>query len=103
MTEQLSILDVCARRHGGDPQSAEAFRRGNKAADRERVYAFIVARGAQGATLDEYSEATGRPPNALSGRFRELFEAKRIYKTLETRPTRTGSPAKVYRAYESRP
>lgn len=97
MTVQLSLLDHCARRHGGNPESDAAFGAGDKGHDRERVYEFIAARGEYGATLDEVSAAFERPPNALSGRITDLHEAAKIYrKPGETRPTRTGANAAVW-------
>lgn len=89
--------DVCARKHGGQPESVEAFTRGDREADREKVYAFLAAQGDEGATLDEVSLAFGRTPNAISGRFTDLHEAHRIYRKPGVfRNTRTDSRAAVW-------
>lgn len=96
-TSEPNGTDVCARRHGGNQQSAAAFKVGDKAKDRERVFQFIHGRGEEGATLDEISEALGRPPNALSGRLTELHEAGLIKrKPACFRQTRAGARAAVW-------
>lgn len=92
--------DVCERKHGGVTESIAAFHAGDKGADREQVFEAVKASGERGLTLDELSAAWNRPPNALSARFCELREAGRIYKTVETRKTRSGVGARVYRVTE---
>lgn len=64
--------DVCRRKHKGNPESAAAFSPTQAMRDRDRVYAFIQARGETGATLDETAEAFGVGLNRISGRFTDL-------------------------------
>lgn len=65
---------------------------------------FIKERAADGATIDEVcvhlSKVLGRqvPPNAISGRFKELEEQGVITKTPMRRQTRSGRRAVVYLA-----
>lgn len=93
MTKQLE-LDITARKHGGNPQSAAAHRkRAHKGPQqRERVLAAIRLAGEQGLTCDELAERWGVGMNAVSGRFSELSRAGKITKN-GTRPTRTGNRA----------
>lgn len=91
--------DVCAGRHGGDPQSttAHAMRRGKADAQRQRVREAIRATKAHGLTVDELSARWGVPPNAISGRFTELKGPRfRAIVKRGTRKTRTGAPASVW-------
>ncbi len=95
---QLSLLDPCARRHGGNAESVAAFAAGDKETDKARVLAYITAQGSHGATLDEIAEAFGVAPHRLSGRMTALkdWHAPKIIATGQHRPTRTGSKASVW-------
>ena len=68
---------------------------------REQVFEYIKAQGERGATDDEIEVALGMRHQSASPRRRDLekkYEA--IYLTNETRPTRSGRQAGVYRAVE---
>lgn len=89
--------DICANRHGGNPQSKAANCRVGytKAEQRRHVLTFIQVRGALGATTDEVAAGMGKPPNAVSGRLTELKAAGLIVKC-GTRRTRSGCSAGVF-------
>jgi len=94
------LFDICAKKHGGNPESAEAHKaiRGSIHAQREQVYAVIkqwTNRG--GITVDEYAESRRTTPNAISGRFSELARDGRIVKA-GRRKTRSGCSAAVWKA-----
>lgn len=91
------VQDICARKHGGNPESAGAFNAVATNIQRERVFKAIELSGVEGRTVDEISEAFGVPPNAISGRFTELKKENWIVK-IGTRKTRSGNAAGVYRA-----
>ena len=95
---QAAVNDICSRKHGGNTESAAAFSPTQAMRDRDRVYAFIKARGETGATLDETAEAFNVGLNRISGRFTDLRteEPPRILRTGDRRPTRTGKLAAVY-------
>ena len=95
---QAAVDDICRRKHGGNTESAAAFNPTAAMRDRDRVYAFIKARGETGATLDETAEAFNVGLNRISGRFTDLRteEPPRILRTGDRRPTRTGKLAAVY-------
>jgi hypothetical protein len=96
------IGDPCAGRSRGNPESAAAFSPTHAVIMRERVYAFIRAAGAKGATLDETSDAFGIAPNRISGRVTALRVEGRILRTADRRETRTGALASVYIAVGER-
>ena len=91
--------DICARKHGGSPESVEAHKtiRGGLHAQRERVYAEIRSESDQGLTVDECAVVMSTTPNAISGRFSELARDGRIQK-IGQRKTRSGCWAAVWRA-----
>lgn len=88
--------DICANRHGGADTSVAADARVQKAKDRELIYRLVDQAGLWGITLDELSVRLQRTPNTISGRLTELRVAGRITGNGLTRPTRTGSAARVY-------
>lgn len=94
-----NVRDICAGRHGGNPQSAAAFERiaETLSVARAEVYRMITLAGSSGLTADELSAKTGIPVNALSGRFTELKADDLIHK-VGTRPTRSGGTAAAYAA-----
>lgn len=63
-----------------------------------RVLEFIRQRGEFGATIDEISVGLPMPVQTVCGRRRELFLMGRLVYTGTKRPTRTGSPARVWKA-----
>lgn len=94
-----TVRDICAGRHGGNPQSVAAHEKIAETlpAVRAEVYGMITLAGASGLTADELSAKTGIPVNALSGRFTELKADGLIHK-VGTRPTRSGGRAAAYAA-----
>jgi hypothetical protein len=90
--------DPCARKHGGDRESAEAFRSVNRETQRELIYdtLMILSDRLSGATLDEIAAYLDLAPNQISGRITELHLASRIAWNGQRRLTRTGCPAKVW-------
>lgn len=87
------LFDICANRHGGNAQSIQANRRAAKAIQTVCIVGLLTDKP---MTLDECAEAMEVAPNRISGRFTELKAAGSIEK-IGTRPTRTGSPAAVWR------
>lgn len=71
----------------GTSQAAAESQRGTSANKREQVYAYIVASGGEGATVDEIAEATGIYRYTVAPRVTELERAGRIVDSKQTRPT----------------
>ena len=73
--------DICKGRHGGNANSRAANARlaPNKAKQRERVLAAIVAAGEKGITCKELAEKWGVGMNTISGRFSKLKFDKEIF------------------------
>lgn len=91
--------DVCANRHGGNQESAEAHERvaPGKQQMHARIYAWALAQPA-GITCDEASVAFQCSPNAISGRLSEMKALGLLRATSERRKTRSGCGARVLRA-----
>lgn len=91
--------DICANRHGGNPESVAAFNKCDRQSQRENVYDAIRNAGAIGLTRDELAVVWTRPDysplSSVSARFTELFAAERIVK-VGRRSTRAGCMAAVY-------
>lgn len=89
-------------RHESDTSREAAERLTTAQRNRHIALDFIKGRGADGATIDEVcvhlSQVLARqvPPNAISGRFKELEEQRVITKTPQRRKTRSGRNAVVY-------
>lgn len=66
--------------------------------DRARVLSFIRSRGSEGAIDDEIEVALSLSHQTASARRRELVLAGLVAEAGKKRLTRTGSPAKVWRA-----
>ena len=66
------IGDITAKKHRDNPASVDAYKRGDKAADRKKVLWLIKDAGWYGMTSKEVSKAMGKPLNAVSGRCSEL-------------------------------
>ena len=93
------LFDICARKHGGNPESQGAFQ-----AIKDRltgmqlvVLGLIQRSGEHGMTCDEISKELGRGENVYSGRITELKIAGKITKC-GRRPTRSGCTASVWKA-----
>jgi hypothetical protein len=78
--------DICANKHKGNPESAEAFaaNAANWSAERERIYDWFVRRGPQGATREEclidlgIADPDGKARHGGYPRCAELAKAKRL-------------------------
>lgn len=90
-------FDVCANRHGGNPQSEEAQRRHGKRrmSQKKRVYLYIHERGSDGATCEEIEQALGLRHQTCSARVSDLKRDGLIRETGKKRMTSTGSPAGI--------
>ena len=96
LIHKTSEADICRRKHGGAETSMAADKRVQKVNDRRLVFGYIREAGAYGHTLDEIAVLLDRGVNCLSGRLTELRKRGQIVATDRTRPTRTGSQARVY-------
>ncbi len=83
---------------GGTSREAAVAAEAVAPKDRARVLAFIRCRGAQGAIDDEIEVALSLSHQTASARRRELVLAGLVTEAGEKRLTRSGSPAKVWRA-----
>lgn len=103
---KLPQRDICAGKHGGNPESREAFTgiAPSLSKRRELVLDFVRNSGDLGATPDEIAEhfsiLYGGNHNTWAPRCSELKEAGKIYASLERRRTRQGKYARVLRAVE---
>jgi hypothetical protein len=94
---KLDTQDICANRHQGAETSVLANTKPDKLKDRAMIFSYIQASRGYGMTLDELCVKLNRHPNEISGRITELhYEFHLIMATGRRRPTRTGSPARVY-------
>jgi hypothetical protein len=96
----VNEFDVCANRHGGNPESEEAFLSTDRAAIRSRVLDYIHGQGTAGATADEVCTAFGAVHNSIAPRLTELLCAGSIVRTDLRRTTRLGRRAAVHVAGE---
>lgn len=80
-------IDICAKKHGEAETSRAAFERTRATLPdaRNDVYFAVDMRGDMGLTAKEYAEQSGKPLNAVSGRFSELKKDGRIIKNGERR------------------
>lgn len=79
--------DICERKHGGVFTSRQAFERvqPKMAQARQDVLLAVSLSLDTGLTSKEYSERSGKPLHAVSGRFTELAREGWIERTNETR------------------
>lgn len=77
--------DICAGRHGGNEESAQANERGaaGRAQQRARVLAEIERAGRAGLTCKELAARWGVDMNAISGRFTELKSSGDIWRAVD--------------------
>jgi DNA-binding MarR family transcriptional regulator len=64
--------DICANRHGGNPQSAEASRRTNRLKDRALILDAFRQIGPRGAICEEIEDYLGMKHATASARISEL-------------------------------
>jgi predicted transcriptional regulator len=91
-------LDICSNKHGGNPESLEAYLStpaAERQAMRDRIMRFAMRRGSAGITIDEISQKAGLAPNCISGRISELKRDGLLVTTSERRNTRLGRAARV--------
>lgn len=77
-------------------KSASESMRAHAAPIRQRVYEYILSRGAFGCTDEEMTAALGISPSTARPRRGELVQMGAVKKTDITRPTRSGRQAAVY-------
>lgn len=82
--------------HGSDTSRHAADTLTTAHKNRQILLDLLKRRGLEGCTIDEFAQALGVPPNAISGRFSELETDGKICKTPQRRKTRSGKPAVVY-------
>lgn len=95
--------DVCENRHGGNPESIEAYRTSSeeeRKAMRARIYKYALRVGEHGITADEISIKAGLVHNRVAPRISELKRDGLLVKTNKRRPTRLGKMARVLVARE---
>lgn len=87
--------DICANKHGGNPESAAAH--ASIVGLKEDLYRRILSHLQQtgGSTADEVVQALGLLQQTVSPRLAELVALKRAYKSDLRRLTRSGRPARV--------
>lgn len=76
--------DLCTKRHGGSPESQDAFRKVEPDLTRLQAEALTYIREqtalGKGCTAKEYAVHVGKPLHAVSARFSELARDGRIRK-----------------------
>lgn len=85
---------------GGTSREAAVAAEAVAPKDRARVLSFIRGRRSEGAIDDEIEVALGLSHQTASARRRELVLAGLVAEAGKKRLTRSGSPAKVWRAVE---
>lgn len=89
------LFDLCAGRHGGEANSAEANRRTDKARDRAQIIAYL--RGIRtDAICDDIERFLGLSHQTASARWSELKRDGIITPTVR-RATRSGSMAQAWK------
>lgn len=79
--------DICEGKHGGAFTSQQAFERAKPtlAQSRQDVLLAVEMSLDHGITAKEYADKSGKPLNAVSGRFTELARDGWIFRTDERR------------------
>jgi hypothetical protein len=82
-----AYLDVCAQKHGGNPESVAANRRASekKFTLRTAIYMYLRLDKPRGATCKEMAAHFIKPMHAISGRISELKAMGMIIATDELR------------------
>lgn len=81
MTTQTTIdFDVCATRHGGNPESIAANKRNAATKGDQRAAVLCACQRVNGVTCRELAEEWGVGMNQISGRFSELKQTGEIWK-----------------------
>jgi predicted ArsR family transcriptional regulator len=95
--------DICENRHGGNPESVEAFLTTPatcRTKQRLAIQTLAKQRGLRGITTDEVAQHFDAPPNSISGRLSELKRDGLLVETQQRRQTRMGKMARVLVAKE---
>lgn len=95
--------DVCENRHGGNPESVEAFLSTPpdcRTRQRIAIHKFAKSKGSYGITTDEVAQELSVPPNSVSGRLSEMKRDGLLVETVHRRKTRMGKMARVLIASE---
>lgn len=94
----FDISDAAERARNVAPTSIAAHERiaPLKPGIRAEILAWLRERGEFGGTLDEFAAESGKFPNALSGRFSEMKDARLIVDSGRRRQTRSGTEAIVW-------
>lgn len=95
--------DITRHKHRDNQESREAYESLQPEVlnnMRLRVYNVVRARGLEGATTYEITEATGMRHQTVSARASELRKTGYLVPTKARRPTSSGRPARVLIAYE---
>lgn len=94
MTAQLAIdFDVCASRHGGNPESAEAHE--SVKPSKTQLHRLILATLGNGMTCEEIDRQLGLKHQTASARISEL-RAQDAVTIIGRRATSSGRWASVY-------
>lgn len=97
--------DLCAPRHRGADTSVEAFSATPthvRTRQRDDILHFIKQRGSLGCTCSEVEDALSLSHQAASARITELHALGLIAFSDDRRKTKSGRPARVYRARSER-
>ena len=100
--DQLAIDFAKTHARRSDPQTSKAAARSmleTASAQRERIYWSLLRKGSP-LTADEIAEREGMTMEQVCRRLPELCDPKkdgRVERMAETRPTRRGSQAHLYR------
>lgn len=94
---KMSFEDITSNKHGGNPESTDAFKKASEHQDEDkrRIYWFVRDRGEVGATAHEISRGTGIKYQTVSGRCGDLKRDGMLRKSGRRRPTDTGAAAAV--------
>lgn len=95
--------DVCENRHGGNPESIEAFHTTpseTRERQRKAIRKMALAACSYGITTDEIAQHLSVPPNSVSGRLSEMKRDGLLVETAHRRKTRMGKMARVLIASE---
>jgi hypothetical protein len=85
--------DICANKHGGNPNSRAANRRTDKAKGEARVYAHIWSFGLRGITRDRCEIDLNMGRSTVTARVADMKKRGTVIDTDRKEPTRTGCMA----------
>ena len=99
---QLTLTPQPAPFARRSPTSRAAARRAEEKAPsyRAHILGFMVARGTGGATNDEIADALDIPIQTVCPRMCELRGQGLVIESAETRPTRSGRHARVWKHWD---